>query len=131
MSSQEELSIDKLLVVSRCGPFPKLRFWQHEQGSAKIIHPNKIQNTWIMLTYFCFALLLFKIQYIKLPEWQWNAAMLIANQRAGRRLALLFLESLYGNPSACLFWERKSRKVLHANGFEDMVSWKLVFIHNV
>ena len=50
--------------------------------------------------------------YVQLPEWQWNDAMREAHRRTGRRPVCRLLRSLYGHPSAGLFWERKYKMIL-------------------
>ena len=67
--------------------------------------------------------------YIQLPEWQWNEAMREAHKRTGRRPVCRLLRSLYGHPSAGLFWERKYKNVLRTAGFKEMLGWECFFYH--
>ena len=69
--------------------------------------------------------------YVQLPEWQWNDAMREAHRRTGRRPVCRLLWSLYGHPSAGLFWERKYKMVLRAAGFKEMTGWERMFYHDV
>ena len=43
--------------------------------------------------------------YVELPEWQWNDHMRAAHKKTGRKPVCRLLRSLYGHPSAGLFWE--------------------------
>ena len=67
--------------------------------------------------------------YVQLPEWQWNDAMKEAHRRTGKRPVCRLLRSLYGHPTAGLFWERKYKQVLRAARFKEMIGWECLFLH--
>ena len=67
--------------------------------------------------------------YVQHPEWQWNIAMIEAHRRTGRKPVCRLLRSLYGHPTAGLFWERKYKQVLRAAGFKEMIGWECLFVH--
>ena len=50
--------------------------------------------------------------WVEIPEWQWNDAMREAHRRTGKRPVCELLRSLYGHPSAGLFWGRKYKQIL-------------------
>ena len=52
-----------------------------------------------------------------------------AHARTGRRPIRRLLRSLYGHPTAGLFWERKCKSVLRAAGFREMIRWECLFDH--
>ena len=41
----------------------------------------------------------------------------------------MLLRSLYGHPTAGLFWERKYKQVLRSAGFKEMIGWVYLFLH--
>ena len=67
--------------------------------------------------------------YVQLPEWQWNDAMKEAHNKTGTRPVCRLLRSLYGHPTAGLFWERKYKQVLRCAGFKEMIGWECVSQH--
>ena len=67
--------------------------------------------------------------FVGIPEWQWNDHMKQAYAQTGKRPVCKLLKSLYGHPSAGLFWERKYKQVLRSAGFREMIGWECLFFH--
>ncbi len=65
--------------------------------------------------------------YVELLEWQWNDHMRAAHKNTGRKPVCRLLRSLYGHPSAGLFWERRYKSVLKEAGFKEMLGWECLF----